>query len=142
MAAEPVPTPAQPGGRLPRWACQTSLLQLREPAFWLYLLLLVGTGLLAVGQQQSLRAMSASGWALSWLLLGLYLVPVAAVLYLLDAYEREPLSLVLGALLWGAVAATSLAGLANHDWGEWSPDSSDPRAMHRVRSQLRRSCDV
>ena len=117
MAAEPVPTPAQPRSRLPRWACQTSLFQLREPAFWLYALLLVGTGLLAVGQQQSLRAMSPSGWALSWLLLLLYLVPVFVVLYLLDAYEREPLSLVFGAMLWGAVAATSLAGQANHDWG-------------------------
>jgi hypothetical protein len=41
--------------------------------------------------------MSPSGWALSWLLLLLYLVPVFAVVYLLDAYEREPLSLG----LWG-----------------------------------------
>jgi hypothetical protein len=65
MATEPLPTPAQPRGRLPRWACQTSLFQLREPAFWLYVLLLVGTGLLAVGQQQSLRAMSPSGWSSS-----------------------------------------------------------------------------
>jgi RsiW-degrading membrane proteinase PrsW (M82 family) len=117
MAAEPAPVPAQPRGRLPRWACQTSLFQLREPAFWVYVLLLVGTGLLTVGQQVSLRAMSPSGWALSWLLLLLYLVPVFVVVYLLDAYEREPLSLVVGSLLWGAVAATSLAGLANHDWG-------------------------
>src|SRR5215207_6124299 len=117
MAAEPVPVPAQPRGRLPRWACQTSLFQLREPAFWVYVLLLAGTGLQAVGQQESLRAMSPSGWALSWLLLLVYLVPVFVVVYLLDAYEREPLSLVFGALLWGAVAATSLAGLANHDWG-------------------------
>ena len=67
MAAEPVP--AQLRGRLPRWACQTSLFQLREPAFWVYVLLLVGTGLQAVGQQESLRGMSPSGWALSWLLL-------------------------------------------------------------------------
>ena len=69
MAAEQVPVPAQPRGRLPRWACQTSLFQLREPAFWVYVLLLVGTGVQAVGQQASLRAMSPSGWALSWLLL-------------------------------------------------------------------------
>jgi protease PrsW len=117
MAAPPVPAPAQRRGGLPRWACQTSLFQLREPAFWVYVLLVVGTGLQAVGQQVSLRAMSPSGWALSWLLLLLYLVPVFVVVYLLDAYEREPLSLVFGALLWGAVAATSLAGLANRDWG-------------------------
>jgi protease PrsW len=117
MAAPPVPAPAQRRGGLPRWACQTSLFQLQEPAFWVYVLLVVGTGLQAVGQQVSLRAMSPSGWALSWLLLLLYLVPVFVVVYLLDAYEREPLSLVFGALLWGAVAATSLAGLANRDWG-------------------------
>jgi hypothetical protein len=94
MAAPPVPAPAQPRGGLPRWACQTSLFQLREPAFWVYVLLLVGTGLQAVAQQVSLRAMAPSGWALSWLLLLLYLVPVLVVVYLLDAYEREPLSLV------------------------------------------------
>jgi RsiW-degrading membrane proteinase PrsW (M82 family) len=126
--------PAQGRGRLPRWACQTSLFQLREPAFWVYVLVLVGTGLQAVGQQESLRAMSPSGWALSWLLLLLYLVPVFVVVYLLDAYEREPLSLVVGALLGGAVAATSLAGLANHDWGAvvarlLGPESNAPGAQ-------------
>ena len=108
---------ARPAGRLPRWACRASLFQPHEPAFWLYVLLLVGTGLLALGQQRALREMSPSGWALSWLLLALYVVPMFLLVYLLDAYEREPLSLVVGALLWGAVAATSLAGLANHDWG-------------------------
>src|SRR5215216_5789640 len=136
MAAEPVPVPTQPRGRLPRWACQTSLFQLREPAFWVYLLLLVGTGLQAVGQQESLRAMSPSGWALSWLLLLLYLVPVFVVVYLLDAYEREPLSLVLGALLWGAVAATSLAGLANHDWGAVVARLLGPDAASRWTAAL------
>jgi protease PrsW len=115
VAAGPFADP--PPGRPPRWERQTSLFQLREPAFWLYVLLLVGTGLLAVGQQRSLREMAPSGWLLSWLLLALYLVPVFLIVYLVDAYEREPLSLVFGALLWGAVAATSLAGLANHDWG-------------------------
>jgi RsiW-degrading membrane proteinase PrsW (M82 family) len=115
VAAGPFADP--PPGRPPRWERQTSLFQLREPAFWLYVLLLAGTGLLAVSQQQSLREMAPSGWLLSWLLLALYLVPVFLIVYLVDAYEREPLSLVFGALLWGAVAATSLAGLANHDWG-------------------------
>jgi RsiW-degrading membrane proteinase PrsW (M82 family) len=115
MAAEVEPRPRPRG--LPRWGCRASLFQPREPAFWLYVLLLVGTGLLALGEQRSLREMSPSGWVLSWVLLALYLVPMFLLVYLLDAYEREPLSLVLGALAWGAVAATSLAGLANHDWG-------------------------
>jgi protease PrsW len=132
VAAEPLPA----RGRLPRWACQTSLFQPRQPAFWLYLLLMAGTGLLAVGQQESLRSMSPSGWALSWLLLALYLVPVAVVVYLLDAYEREPLSLVFGALLWGAVAATSLAGLANHDWGAVVARLLGPDAASRWTAAL------
>ena len=126
MAAPPVPARAQPRGGLPRWACQTSLFQLREPAFWVYVLLLVGTGLQAVAQQVSLRAMSPSGWALSWLLLLLYLVPVFAVVYLLDAYEREPLSLVVGALLWGRWRQPRWPAWPTTTGGRWSPDSSGP----------------
>jgi protease PrsW len=118
VAGEPPPASSRAPARGPlRWDCQTSLFQLREPAFWLYVLLMLGTGVLAVAEQRSLREMAPSGWLLSWLLLLLFLVPAFAVVYLLDAYEREPLSLVVGAVLWGAVAATSLAGLANHDWG-------------------------
>jgi hypothetical protein len=69
MAAEVEPRPRPRG--LPRWGCRASLFQPREPAFWLYMLLLVGTGLLALGEQRSLREMSPSGWVLSWLLLAL-----------------------------------------------------------------------
>ena len=36
---------------------------------------------------------------------------------MLDLYEREPLSLLVAAFLWGAVAATTLAGIANVGWG-------------------------
>jgi RsiW-degrading membrane proteinase PrsW (M82 family) len=46
-----------------------------------------------------------------------YALPVLIVVYVLDLYEREPLSLVVGALLWGATAATSLAALGNDGWG-------------------------
>lgn len=126
MAAEPVPAPAQRRGGLARWACQTSLFQLREPAFWVYVLLLVGTALQAVGQQVSLRAMSPSGWALSWLLLLLYLVPVFVVVYLLDAYEREPLSLVFGALLWGRWRRPRWPAWPTATGGRWSPGSLGP----------------
>ena len=47
----------------------------------------------------------------------MYALPVLFLVYVLDLYEREPLSLVIGALLWGAVAATTLAGFANDGWG-------------------------
>jgi protease PrsW len=113
MAPEP---PAREAW-LPRWGVQTSLFQLRRPAFWLYAVLLAGTGWLTVQQQLALRGTSPSGWALSWALLALYLLPMFALVYALDLFEREPLSLVVGALLWGAVAATTMAGLANVGWG-------------------------
>ncbi len=96
---------------------QTSLFQFRQPVFWLYVAVIVGTGLFTVSQQTIFRRISPSGWALSWVLMLVYALPVFLAVYFLDLYEREPLSLVVAALLWGAVAATTLAGLANDGWG-------------------------
>jgi RsiW-degrading membrane proteinase PrsW (M82 family) len=79
--------------------------------------MLLVTGVLSVGQQQVFRDLSPSGWALSWLLLALYALPAFLLVYVLDLYEREPLSLLLGAFLWGAIAATTLAAYANEGWG-------------------------
>ena len=94
-----------------------SLFQPRRPAFWVYVAIMIATGIVSVGQQSLFRQISPSGWALSWALLALYALPVLFLVYVLDLYEREPLSLVLGALLWGAVAATTLSGFANDGWG-------------------------
>ncbi len=94
-----------------------SLVRLREPAFWLWAGLVALGGAEMIGQQHLLRSIAPAGWALSWLLLLLYALPVLIVVYVLDLYEREPLSLVAGALLWGAAAATSLAALGNDGWG-------------------------
>ena len=94
-----------------------SLFQPRRPAFWVYVAIMIATGIVSVGQQSVFRQISPSGWALSWALLALYALPVLFLVYVLDLYEREPLSLVLGALLWGAVAATTLSGFANDGWG-------------------------
>ncbi len=88
-----------------------------RPAFWAYVAILILTGLVAFGQQSFFRQISPSGWALSWGLLALYALPVLFLVYVLDLYEREPLSLVIGALLWGAIAATTLSGFANDGWG-------------------------
>lgn len=112
------PTAASAPLKRPRWGHQTSLFQFGQPAFWLYATLMVFTGYLAVAEQNLLREVAPGGWALSWLLLAFYAVPVFLVVYLLDLYEREPLSLVLGALAWGAIAATQLSGYANTFWGE------------------------
>ena len=50
-------------------------------------------------------------------MLALYALPVFLVVYFLDLYEREPLSLVAAALVWGAVAATTLSAIGNLGWG-------------------------
>ena len=85
-----------------------SIVQPREPAFWVFTGLLAYGGVRIVGALTGLAAISPSGWALSWLLLTLYAVPAFVLIYRLDLYEREPLSLAGGAFAWGALAATSL----------------------------------
>jgi protease PrsW len=105
--------------RMPRtgWGRRTSLFQWRQPAFWVYATVVVLTAVYAFAQQQIFRELSPSGWALSWALLIAYGLPLFLAIYLLDLYEREPLSLVIGALVWGAVAATALSAVANDGWG-------------------------
>ena len=113
MAERPAPVRLSRRG----WGRRTSLFQWRQPAFWLYAAIVVLTGVVAWGQQQIFQEISPSGWVLSWLLLLVYGLPLFMAIYLLDLYEREPMSLVLGALVWGAVAATALSGIANEGWG-------------------------
>ena len=64
-------------------------------------------------RQRYLEAAWPPAWALSRILLALYLLPMVACVYLLDPYEREPPTLAAGALLYGAVCASALAALAN-----------------------------
>lgn len=60
---------------------------------------------------------SPAGWALSWVLLVLYIVPVVLVVRWLDLYEREPRSLLVGAFVWGGLVAVMFSGLGNDAWG-------------------------
>ena len=57
--------PQQPGtfgeGVAPRWGYQTSFWQRRQPAFWLFVVSLVLTGLVAVGQQLEMIAVRPRG---------------------------------------------------------------------------------
>jgi RsiW-degrading membrane proteinase PrsW (M82 family) len=93
------------------------LIRPREPAFWVYVALLVVTAAGTFAQQSSFRRISPGGWALSWVLLLLYAAPVFILIYLLDLYEREPIPLLLASFVWGAIVATQLAGFANAGWG-------------------------
>jgi RsiW-degrading membrane proteinase PrsW (M82 family) len=99
------------------WSQGPSLFRPREPAFWLFAAVVLSTGIYAASQQTVFRRISPAGWALSWLLLAVYALPVLLAVYFLRLYKREPISLVLGSFVWGAVAATTLAGLANEGWG-------------------------
>ncbi len=86
-----------------------SLFQPRQPAFWVFsLFMLYGLGRM-IDTLGELSSVSSSGWALSWLLLALYAAPVWLLIRRLDLYEKEPISLSLGALAWGAFAATALS---------------------------------
>ena len=100
---------------------RTSLLhgrffQPRLPVFWLYVVIVGLTGIVAVGEQNLFREISPSGWALSWGLVVVYAAPVALLVYVLDLYEREPIPLLAAAFVWGAVAATTLSAIGNAGW--------------------------
>jgi RsiW-degrading membrane proteinase PrsW (M82 family) len=110
----------------PRWGYRVTLFQVRQPAFWFFVAFFILTALLTLLEQGTFLVLAPAGWLLSWFLLALYAVPVFLLIYFLDLYEREPLSLVFGAFLWGAVVATALAGIANAGWGlvvldAWGP---------------------
>ena len=123
--ATPAPPPA-PHLQRPRWGHRTSLWQFHQPAFWLFAILLL-LGLYNVIREQALfLQVSPSGLALSWVLLALYGIPVILLILFLDLYEREPISLMVGAFLWGAVVATSASGVANNGWGLVIEGLADP----------------
>jgi RsiW-degrading membrane proteinase PrsW (M82 family) len=126
VTAAAAPAPPAPHLRRPRWGYRTSLWQIHQPAFWLFVILL-GLGLYNVILEHVLfLEISPSGLALSWLLLAMYGVPVVLLILFLDLYEREPISLMVGAFLWGAVVATSASGLANNGWGLVIEGLTDP----------------
>jgi protease PrsW len=101
------------GGGRPRLRHQDSLFQARKPAFWLLVLLLLVCGTAVAYEQLFYLAAYPVAWFLSIVLLLLTGIPVMVVIYRLDFFEPEPISMVAGALLWGGVVATSFASLAN-----------------------------
>jgi RsiW-degrading membrane proteinase PrsW (M82 family) len=86
-----------------------SIFQVHQPAFWVFAAFLAYGVVRMVAALGQLASVSRSGWALSWLLLLAYAAPLVALIYYLDLYEREPVSVAIAAFLWGAFAATALA---------------------------------
>jgi RsiW-degrading membrane proteinase PrsW (M82 family) len=113
-------TPPAGAGRSPAsgpqaWGVQASLIQPREPAFWLYVTLLAIGGYLFI-HEQALMSSLTTAWLMSWALVLAYAVPVAVIVYRLDLFEREPKLVLAAALIWGGVIATSMAAQANDAW--------------------------
>jgi len=108
-------SPALPARGAPRWGRQASFIRPREPAFWLFLALL-SIGAYIFFEEQAYFSELPSAFMLSWLLVILYALPVFWLVNRLDLFEREPKLVLLAALLWGGVIATSLAGYANGAW--------------------------
>ena len=105
-----VPT-AQPA--LPRWGVQTGFFQRRQPAFWLFVILFALTALTVLTEQLTYLQVFPAGWIFSIALLALYVIPVAVAIWLLDLFEREPISLIVAAFLWGGVVSIGLAVVVN-----------------------------
>ena len=85
----------------------------KQPAFWLFVLLLFA-GLGLVGLEQASYILSYPGaWFLSILLLAAVAIPVGIIIYRIDQFEPEPVSLIVIALLWGGVVALSFAAIVN-----------------------------
>lgn len=98
---------------LPRWGVQTGFIQRRQPAFWMFVILLALTTLTVIGEQLLYLQFFPQGWIIGVVLLALYVVPVLLAIYILDLYEREPLSLIIAAFLWGGVISIGLAVVIN-----------------------------
>jgi RsiW-degrading membrane proteinase PrsW (M82 family) len=119
LPPQPLPPPptSTPSRRAPRWGIQLGLFQPRQFAFYLFLVSIILGALYGVVVQIVEVVISPAGWALSWLLMLLYIVPVALVIRWVDLYEREPRSMVIGAFLWGALVGPLFAGFGNDLWG-------------------------
>ena len=114
MTAEPTPALAPVATpTAPTWGTQTGFFQKGKPAFWLFLFTLVATGLAALAEQLSFLAGAPGAWFVTVLLLVPYAIPVIAVIYYLDLYEREPVSILVAAVLWGGIVATTLSMYTN-----------------------------
>lgn len=119
MTAPAAPVPAAPvpaahrSARPADWTEEVSLIQPKQAAFWLFSVLLLISGVGFINEQLTFANASTTAWLVGLALLALYAVPVYLLVNTLDLFEREPRSLLIGALLWGGIIATFLAGRIN-----------------------------
>lgn len=109
----PAATPTQPVV-VPDWGNQVSILQTRQPAFWLYVGVIAICAILLANQEFTYLRYSPVGFVIGALLLALFAVPIFILIGVLDLFEREPLSLMIAAFLWGAIAVLPLALATNN----------------------------
>jgi RsiW-degrading membrane proteinase PrsW (M82 family) len=113
LATASGPQPAATEPYLPRWGVQTGFFQKRQAAFWMFAILLALTTLTVLSEQALYLQYFPQGYIFSLVLLALYVAPVLIAIYVLDLFEREPLSLILAAFLWGGVISIGLAVTIN-----------------------------
>jgi RsiW-degrading membrane proteinase PrsW (M82 family) len=92
---------------------QTGLFQYRQPAFWLFVIFVIFTALTVLTEQLTYLTIVPLGWLTSVVLLTVYVIPVALVIYYIDLFEPEPLSMLAAAFVWGGVVAIGFAGATN-----------------------------
>jgi RsiW-degrading membrane proteinase PrsW (M82 family) len=85
----------------------------RQPAYWLFLILVFAGFVLVGSQQLGYLATYPQAWFLSVLLMAVVAIPVGVVIYRFDQFEPEPAVLIAVALLWGGVVALGFAAIAN-----------------------------
>ncbi|HSL10049.1 MAG TPA: PrsW family intramembrane metalloprotease [Actinomycetota bacterium] len=86
-----------------------SVFQPSEPAFWVFGAFIAYGIVRVAAALLDLAGIASSAWALAGLLVVVYALPAFVLVYELDLYEREPVSMMLGAFAWGAFAATALS---------------------------------
>lgn len=120
MALPPSPPVASPPFARPPvdWTEEVSIIQPRNAAFWLFTVLLVIAGASFIDRQMAFANASTTAWVVGLFLLALYAVPVFLLVRSLDLFEREPRSMLVGALLWGGIIATFLSAHVNDQWAE------------------------
>ena len=85
----------------------------RQPAFWLFLMLLAGSFTFVALEQFAYLSAAPGAWLLSIILLAATGVPAGVIIYRLDQFEPEPAALIAIALLWGGVVAVTFGGITN-----------------------------